>query len=96
MSKKCGKKCVIVLNGPSVCNINNFLKEREDESFDIIAVNRWVEIFNRFGLRMPNYVIVGKNSLGYNRNLIRQLTSTTFYGIDKYPAKNYHQLKQYY
>src|SRR3990172_12130531 len=85
------KKCLIVLNGPSVSNINTFHIE---EPYDIIAVNRWVEVFKRLGLRMPNYVVVGKNSLGYNRNLIRQLPATTFYGINKYPAaKNYRQLK---
>jgi len=87
------KKCLIVLNGPSLSNINTFLTEHADETFDIIAVNRWVEIFNRIGLRTPNYVVVGKNSLGYNRQLIHRLHSTIFYGIDKYPARNYHQLK---
>ena len=86
------RKCLIILNGPSVINVKTFLAEHPTENFDIIAVNRWLEIFKRLGLRSPDYVVVGKNSLSYNRPLIKQLPGTIFYGIDKYSAKNYVQL----
>ena len=92
------KKCIIILNGPSVVNLKNFLSKEGNslEDFDIIGVNRWVRIFDLLGLSTwPTHVVIGKNSLNYNIPLIKQLRQTNFYGIDrlKFPTKNYRLLK---
>ena len=95
MSQK--KKCLVILNGPSVVNLKNFLSKEDNilEDFDLIGVNRWVRIFDLLGLTWPKYIVVGKNSLNYNGPFIRKLPQTTFYGIDrlKFPAKNYRLIK---
>ena len=86
------KKCIIVLNGPSVDNIKTFIQNHSLKEYDIIAVNRWVNIFRLLKLPNPNFVVVGKNSLQYNRSLIYNLRNTTFYGITGFDSKNYRKL----
>lgn len=89
------KKCIIILNGPSVHRIRQFTPTlyNHQDKYDLIAVNRWINIYQVLGLPAPDYVVVGKNSLQYNIPLVHKLSETIFYGIDKYPAKNYRQLK---
>ena len=72
------KEVVIICNGPSVVNIKKF----DLNNKDIIAVNRWVNIFRVLKLPMPKYVIVGKNSLKYNLPIILKYTNINFYGLD--------------
>lgn len=96
MSKSQSKrKCIIVLNGPSVYKLKMFVSTicENTDKVDIIACNRWFNIFKILELPTPNYVVIGKNSLQYNIPFIKQLPYTTFYGIDPYPMKNYRRLK---
>lgn len=93
MSNVLKKKCIVVLNGPSVTKIKDFLKDKSMADYDMIAVNRWWNIFETLGLKVPTYTVIGKNSLRYNSQLIRRLPQTIFYGIDKFNSPNYRLLK---
>ena len=72
------KEAVIVCNGPSVENIQNFNLNNKD----IIAVNRWVRVFRNLKLPMPKYVIIGINSIDYNLPIIPKYKNIEFYGIN--------------
>jgi hypothetical protein len=82
------KKCIIICNGPSVNLIKNYNFDYSE--YDIIAVNRWNNIFAKLNLPDPNIVIVGKNSLVDNMKNIYKYKKTQFYGLDKHNAKNYY------
>ncbi len=92
---KNNKKCLVVLNGPSVESLRQLTSSIicHQEQFEIIAVNRWFNIFQILQLPAPNYVIVGKNSLSYNIPFMKKYPYTTFYGIDPCPFKNYRRLQ---
>lgn len=84
-------KCIIICNGPSISNIKNYNLNYEE--YDIIAVNRWNNIFNKLKLPHPNIVIIGKNTLDYNKQYINTMCDTQFIGIDPYKHNNYKQLQ---
>jgi hypothetical protein len=85
------QKCIIICNGPSVQDI---LSHKFNYSeYDIIAVNRWNNIFTKLKLPNPNIVIIGKNTLEYNIPYIKQYPNIKFVGIDTYPSSNYSLLK---
>jgi hypothetical protein len=94
-SIKNDKKCLVVLNGPSVESLRQLASSIicHQEQFEIIAVNRWFNIFQILQLPAPNYVIVGKNSLSYNIPFMKKYPYITFYGIDPCPFKNYRRLQ---
>lgn len=74
-------KCIVICNGPSV-NLFTTTKLNLDE-FDIIVVNRWKHIIDELHIhKNPNYVVVGKNSLGYNLKYIKTYPDTEFHCID--------------
>jgi hypothetical protein len=81
------KKCIIICNGPSIHKIKS--QKLDYSQYDFIAVNRWNDIFKRLKLPTPNVVIVGKNSLDYNKQNIKKYPNTKFFGLDEYPAKNF-------
>jgi hypothetical protein len=80
------KKCIIICNGPSVGFINKFSINFNE--YDIIAVNRWNNIFKKLNIPNPKHVIVGKNSFNDNIKNIKSLPNTNFFCIDRYTAQN--------
>lgn len=84
------KKCIIICNGPSVEIINKF--SINFEKYDIIAVNRWNNVFKKLNLPNPKFVIVGKNSLIDNINNIKNFPNINFICIDNYNSPNCYTL----
>lgn len=87
------KKCIIICNGPSVVNINNY--NYNFDEYDFIAVNRWNKIFKLFNLKKPKYVIVGKNSLNDNLQNILKNDDILFYGFNNNIRRNNYKLLKF-
>jgi hypothetical protein len=84
------KKCIIICNGPSIEYIKKFNINFDD--YDIIAVNRWNNIFKKLNIPNPKFVIVGKNSIIDNINNIKKFNNINFICIDSYNSSNCYTL----
>jgi len=84
------KKCIIICNGPSVEYIKKFSINYQD--YDIIAVNRWNNVFKNLNLPNPKYVIVGKNSIGDNIQNFKKFPNINFICIDNFNSPNCYNL----
>lgn len=84
------KKCIIICNGPSIEYIKKFNINFDD--YDIIAVNRWNNIFKKLNIPNPKFVIVGKNSIIDNINNIKKFNNINFICIDNFNSPNCYTL----
>lgn len=74
------KECVVICNGPSVIKLSTVRNLGFDLSSKfIIAVNRWLRVFDILSLPNPNAVVVGAQSLPANSNLIGKFPTIDFY-----------------
>jgi hypothetical protein len=84
------KKCIIICNGPSVEYIKKF--NINFNEYDIIAVNRWNNVFKKLNIPNPKYVIVGKNSIVDNVQNFKKFPNINFICIDNYNSPNCYKL----
>ena len=89
------KTCIIICNGPSVSHFNQVRKQFDLKNCDIIAVNRWANVFKQLKLDeyTPSDVIVGKNSLYDNIRNITTMSDTMFHGFNNIRRDNYTKLQ---